>query len=158
MKKFEKINALSQTYKEMSENARQKGKDYQIYEDGARYLFEYAKLLYKKEENEKLSKVNTKWTEKEDEKLKAEYKKGWKVARMAKAHSRNLSGIVARLIKLGLITDDGENSNKRWSDEEDNLLILEAEKKVRLEQMAQSHQRSMSSILSRLEKLGYNIG
>jgi len=158
MKKIEKINALSQIFQELSEEAKQKGKDYQFYQDGVRYLSEYAKLLHKKEENEKLSKVNTKWTEKEDEKLKSEYKKGWKVTRMAKAHSRNLSGIVARLIKLGLITDDGENSNKRWSDEEDNLLILEAEKKVRLEQMAQIHKRSMSSILARLEKLGYDIG
>lgn len=154
MKKYEKIAILAE---KLSNAKSVKTFEQQDLSDAARYLNEYAKLLNKGEEAKKLSKVNTKWTEKEDEKLKAEYAKGWKIARISKAHSRGMSGIVSRLVKLGLIDDDGENGKKRWTEEEDAALLSEAEKNKTLEWMATAHGRSFSGILSRLEKLGYDI-
>jgi len=158
MKKHEKILLLSDLFGTVADQpAKAKTLNTEDFKNAARYLCEYAKILCKGEEMRKLSKVNTKWTEKEDEKLKSEYAKGWRTARLAKAHSRSLSGIVSRLVKLGLLEDDGENGNKRWTPEEDAILLCEAEKNATLETMASNHKRSMSGILSRLEKLGYNI-
>lgn len=153
MKKYEKIAILAENLSKASEKSAQSAD----LKDAARYLNEYAKLLGKNEEARKLSKVNTKWTEKEDEKLKSEYNKGWKIARLAKAHGRSMSGIVSRLVKLGLLADDGENGKKRWAEEEDASLLREAEANKTLEWMSAAHGRSMSGILSRLEKLDYDI-
>ncbi len=157
MKKYEKIAALAEKVSELANSQKKNEENALILKASANYLNEYAKLLSKQEDQKKLSKVNTKWTDKEDEKLKAQFEKGWKVARIAKAHSRSLSGIVSRLVKLGLIVDDGENGKKRWTEEEDAALLERAEAGAPLEKMASAHKRSMSGILSRLEKLGYDI-
>lgn len=157
MKKYEKIAALAEKVNDLANSQKKNEENALILKTSANYLNEYAKLLLKQEDQKKLSKVNTKWTDKEDEKLKAQFEKGWKVARIAKAHSRSLSGIVSRLVKLGLIVDDGENGKKRWTEEEDAALLERAEAGALLEKMASAHKRSMSGILSRLEKLGYDI-
>lgn len=157
MKKYEKIAVLAGKINELADAQKKNEENAQTLRASANYLNEYAKLLLKQEEQKKLSKVNTKWTDKEDEKLKSQFEKGWKVARIAKAHSRSLSGIVSRLVKLGLIVDDGENGKKRWTEEEDAALLERAESGAPLEKMANAHKRSMSGILSRLEKLGYDI-
>lgn len=157
MKKTEKILKTADALKAYSHAKVKNEQDEMLFSDAVRYLCEYAKNLSFAEEEKKLSKVNTKWTEKEDEKLKKEYEKGWKTARIAKSHSRSISGIVSRLVKLGLVADDGENGKKRWTEEEDALLLKEANALKTLERMADTHGRSLSGILSRLEKLGYDI-
>lgn len=158
MKKVQEIlkvsNALKALYNEESE---QNGSANSVFNSAARYLDEYAESLLKKEAELKLSRANTKWTDDEDEKLKKEFEAGHKIAKMAKAHSRGISGIVSRLAKLGLIADEGENGKKHWSEKEDAQLYKEAVALKSLEWMAESHGRSLSGILSRLEKLGYDI-
>lgn len=158
MKKFQEILKISNALKALYNGQSQKsGSADPVLNSAACYLDEYAEILSEKEAELRLSRANTKWTDDEDEKLKKEFEAGHKIAKIAKAHSRGISGIVSRLAKLGLIADDGENGKKRWSEKEDAQLYKEALSSKSLERMAELHGRSLSGVLSRLEKLGYDI-
>jgi DNA helicase-2/ATP-dependent DNA helicase PcrA len=47
------------------------------------------------------------WTADEDRKLQSEFERGEAIAQIAAAHQRNVSAITSRLVRLGLITEDG---------------------------------------------------
>jgi len=47
------------------------------------------------------------WNADEDEALGAEFRAGKAIAAIAAAHERKISAITARLVRLGLITEDG---------------------------------------------------
>jgi hypothetical protein len=47
------------------------------------------------------------WSADEDNRLRAEFRAGEAIAAIAAAHERKIGAITARLIRLGLITEDG---------------------------------------------------
>ena len=157
MKKSQRIKNLIENLESFVITAPLTNEQLELMQKTTKALNDYAAWLADYEEELKMSKVNTKWTDEEDKKLAEEYKKGWKIARISKKHMRGMSGIVSRLNKLGLLADSDENGKKRWTDEEDAALLKQAESGKSVEKMAELHGRSMSGILARLEKLGYDI-
>ncbi len=117
------------------------------------YLKRYARYYANKTENERLMNDNCKWSEEEEEKLKAEFEKGYSVERLAKIHHRKNSGIISRLVSLGLLTDEG-TSKKRWTKEEEEKLEREFLSGKSLAKMADAHNRTIGGINSRLILLG----
>ena len=47
------------------------------------------------------------WNADEDEALRGEFRGGEAIAAIAATHERKISAITARLVRLGLITEDG---------------------------------------------------
>jgi hypothetical protein len=47
------------------------------------------------------------WNTNEDDRLRAAFAAGQPIAAIAAAHERRVSAITSRLIRLGLITEDG---------------------------------------------------
>lgn len=157
MKKSQRIQILAQNVQNFANTAKLTDEQKDLMAKTVKSLSDYGSWVSDYEEELKMSKVNTKWTEEEDKKLTEEFNKGWKIARISKKHMRGMSGIVSRLSKLGLLSDSDENGKKRWTEEEDAALLKQAESGKTIEKMAELHGRSMSGILSRLEKLGYDI-
>ncbi len=157
MEKSEKIAILKGQLTHFVNVAVLSEDDYKLLQNTVKALGDYSKLLALNEESLKMSKVNTKWTDEEDKRLTDEFNNGWKIAKISKKHLRNSSGIIARLTRLGLITDNDENGKKRWTDEEDQKLLKEANAGKSLEKMAELHGRSLSGISARLVKLGFDI-
>lgn len=117
------------------------------------YLKRYSNYYANKTESEKLMNDNTRWTEEEEEKLKQGFAKGYSIERLAKIHHRKNSGIISRLVLLGLLTDEG-TSKKRWTKEEEEKLEKEFLAGKSLAKMAESHNRTVGGINSRLILLG----
>ncbi len=117
------------------------------------YLRRYARYYSNKTETERLMNDNCKWTDEEEEKLKQEFEKGYSVERLAKIHHRKNSGIISRLVLLGLLTDEG-TSKKRWTKEEEDKLEAEFLSGKSLAKMAALHNRTIGGINSRLILLG----
>lgn len=121
----------------------------------AGFLEEYAEILRREEELAlKPENGNTRWTEEEETRLAAEYKRGVPVAELSALHARTASGIVSRLLKLGLLSEDDSNGKKRWTEKEEVQLAAEYAEGLPLEEMAARHGRSMNGILGRLARLG----
>lgn len=117
------------------------------------YLRRYAKYFSNKAEEERLMNDNCKWTKEEEDKLKEEFQKGYSVERLAKLHHRKFSGIISRLVLLGLLSDEG-TVKKRWTKEEEKKLEKEFLSGKKLAQMAEAHNRTIGGINSRLILLG----
>ncbi len=117
------------------------------------YLRRYARYYANKTEGERLMNDNCKWTAEEEAKLKEEFEKGYSVERLAKLHHRKFSGIISRLVALGLLSDEG-TVKKRWTKEEEEKLEKEFLAGKKLAEMAKAHNRTIGGINSRLVLLG----
>lgn len=117
------------------------------------YLRRYARYYSNKTEQEYLMNDNCKWTKEEEDKLKAEFEKGYSVERLAKIHHRKFSGIISRLVLLGLLNEEG-TVKKRWTKEEEEKLEKEFLSGKKLAQIAEAHNRTIGGINSRLVLLG----
>lgn len=117
------------------------------------YLRRYARYSVNKAEEEYLMNDNCKWTKEEEDQLKAEFEKGYSVERLAKVHHRKYSGIISRLVLLGLLSEEG-TVKKRWTKEEEEKLEKEFLSGKKLAQIAKNHNRTIGGINSRLILLG----
>lgn len=117
------------------------------------YLNRYRRYFKNKAESEKLMNDNRKWDEEEEAKLKEEFAKGHSVERLSKLHKRKISGIISRLVLLGLLSDEGA-SKRRWTKEEEDKLEKEFSSGKNLAKMAELHNRTIGGIYSRLLLLG----
>lgn len=70
-------------------------------------MFDFEK--YKEKQHKKgAGRAYEPWTDEEDEKLISEFSSHMKLYDIAKSHERTRSAIKIRLIKLGLIAEDGK--------------------------------------------------
>lgn len=151
--KTTKLSSAIEYYGKLSvdETASEEARSYAV--TAVYYLKRYARYFENKTESERLMNDNRKWTEEEEQKLKAEFEKGYSVERLAKIHKRKNSGIISRLISFGLLQDENA-SKKRWTKEEEEKLEKEFLSGKSLAKMAQSHNRTIGGINSRLIALG----
>ncbi len=152
MDKLQKTLSLADALKDMAKT--QSGAEKDALCSAAEILEEYAALLKQNEADAATENGNTKWTDEEEKALAKEYKGGMRIAAIASAHRRSMSGILSRLSKLGLLNENDVNGKKRWTGEEEAQLIAEFGEGLELEELAEKHKRSMSGIIGRLSKLG----
>lgn len=152
--KTTKLSAALEYYSKLStdETTSEEARGYAV--TAVYYLKRYARYFENKTESERLMNDNRKWTEDEEEKLKAGFQKGYSVERLAKIHHRKNSGIISRLISVGLLQDETA-SKKRWTEEEEEKLKKEFLSGKSLAKMAKAHNRTIGGINSRLIVLGF---
>lgn len=154
MDDLQKTLSLTETLSRLAEKDVLSEKEASALLEAAELLKKYAQSLRRQAEEAAVEKGNTKWTEEEEKRLAKEYKGGMPVGEIAAAHRRSPSGVISRLSKLGLLSEDDANGKKRWTAEEETQLYAEFGEGLTLEEMAARHKRSMSGIIGRLSRMG----
>ncbi len=110
-----------------------------------------------------VSKVGTPWSEADEEELRIGYLQGLTLTQLANRLGRNVKGIERRLVHLARIEmvesnpptiPERQRSGQPWLPSEDDSLKQSHAQGMLIAELAAKHGRSISAILSRLEKLG----
>lgn len=118
-----------------------------------------------KRSNRLPSSAGKAWTTSDDEELVIEFDTGRTIKELSEEHGRTVGAIRSRLIKLGKIESEvnetyqlGNNLHSiPWAPEEDDQLIKDFDAGVHLRELSLKFGRNMGAIQTRLLKLGRKI-
>ena len=125
-----------------------------------------------------MANCGEKWTNKEETLLLERLNENMDIKEIAEKHKRTISGIKSRCkriannmyinnIPIDTISDKTRlsidviekmtNCGKKWSDEEETLLLERLNEDMDIKEIAEKHKRTIGAIKSRCKRIAYNM-